>query len=1071
MQESRRDAELDQATSAQNGVFATDDEKLLFERLTEQSPHLGKMFYSALYVLRRDKADHAQNTQTSDLSDANPDRIAQSAHSVRETLLGAEREVMSAMMSQLATEVASPPHTGTIGDGSGQNHKLPHLKKIQLLSDPGGHLPKHLSRLYKDVRDLHDWFTNVSHHGRHPPEWEYSEKLDAFTRAMNRMLEPHFKITQEIDAVLKRPEQDLDKIEALIYTNWQAYSYFFKNASSKWLDVLIRRGTYFVHAPGFVLHGGAYKPLIWPESRYLERVAGERPELVMKTILNVHIGGDYKNHSVLADFAKAASRMPPSLGKKIADKAIREHWHRNAGPYSSWVVADAIGVLAESLVAEEFDAALKLCSRLLYLNNDDKERIRGYLDDYNYQQVLEKTVPVLVERDTDLTLGMLCGRLQKVAQALKDRHGGGSVAFSFWHGSVGNDVGHSPRGRESSLVAAIRKALERSEKRGVESLAESLKVLDSYDYPIFLSIKMHFYAKHPSYFVKEIRPLVDSKFDVKDFEREYCRMLQYGYQYFDDETKKILRKKISEGPSIPTDDPESSETDRKIWTLKKLSPLQDVEEFKHEYESLKNTLNKHRRAESKTHDDLYSNSPASLEDDMSAEEVIRFLQSYESTTYSDKNCYKFKYMVSRNPLEYCRLAKDMHKIPSAFLRGFFDILSDSNIKPDWEPVLELCRLSLNSTWDDRDLDYLLNGCGNMLRKNLEPGKIPFKFRQNVYIILDRATKLALSSPSSYEESRGVDVGAFNECINSGIGQTTLAIIQYSFWCSCGLKAGDNGPDRLVPEAKSALESMLNQRPSDFVHAAMGFGFASLVSLDRAWALSHAKTIFTREHPSGSAAWESYVWNRAHLDSFDMLYRECLYRLGATSKLQTLTMTADHVAVAYLNGLKTDELIDSIINKQKPSLLSHLVRRVGQYASRLAADDASKAALEAFVSRRAIMANPSAGWLFLSNHGTDQARLSLLRNILSATGGKLDPVGLVIEDVKSMACSRPVDVAECMRKIVSAYKNDDGIIGMLTIIDEALQTAFDTKNAEAVRIVRRVANDLGAHGFDQFDKFS
>ena len=252
---------------------------------------------------------------------------------------------------------------------------------------------------------------------------------------------------------------------------------------------------------------------------------------------------------------------------------------------------------------------------------------------------------------------------------------------------------------------------------------------------------------------------------------------------------------------------------------------------------------------------------------------------------------------------------------------------------------------------------------------------------------------------------------------------------------------------------------------------MGFGFANLASIDRAWASSHAKTIFTREHPSGSAAWESYVWNRAHLDSFDMLYRECLYRLGTTSKQQTLTMTADHVAVAHMNGLKTDELIDSIINKQKPYLLSHLVRCVGQYASRLAADDVSKAALEAFASRHAIIANPSAGWLFLGNHGTDQTRIDLLQNILSATGGKLDPVGLVIDDLKSMACSHPVDVAECMRKIVSAYKTDDGIIGMLTIIDETLQTAFDTKNAEAVRIVRRVANDLGACGFEQFSKFS
>ena len=564
----------------QSDVFASGDEKILFERLYEQSPDLGYMFYSALFVLRRNAPGQSSNPSDPP-GGVNPDRMAHSAHSVRETLVHAEKKLKLDLFAYSAYGKATPTSADKTENKFLNNPT--HVEKIQSISDPGRYLPKHLSRLYKDINKLNMWFVGVAHHGPPPPEQEYCKKLGAFTRHMNRLLEPYFQVTRQIDAALKDQGEDLEKMESLLCKNWQAYNYFFKNAPARWLDALIRRGTYFVHVPGSVSDTGEYMPIVWPESRYLARIANERPELVTDTILKVRVT-ERKNPTVLADFAQAASEMPAEFGKKIAGKALEEQWHRNAGQRLPWIVAEQIGALAAKLAPKEFGTALKLCENLLHLNDDGYAR--GYLNDYDYRCVLEKTVPVLAELDANKTLDMLCDGLSRAVRTVNAGLGSGHMPSSSWHWDVGCDERNMHMGAISLLIVAIRKVLEMSERR-IDDLAGSLEVLDSYKDPVFLRIKMHFYAKHPARFAKEMRPLASSQFDVKECESEYRRMLQFGYPYFDGDTRKDLRAKILAGPRPDTGDPAGHERRKDSWTLEKLHPLRNVEEFNPEYTSLK----------------------------------------------------------------------------------------------------------------------------------------------------------------------------------------------------------------------------------------------------------------------------------------------------------------------------------------------------------------------------------------------------------------------------------------------------------------------------------------------------
>ena len=460
---------------------------------------------------------------------------------------------------------------------------------------------------------------------------------------------------------------------------------------------------------------------------------------------------------------------------------------------------------------------------------------------------------------------------------------------------------------------------------------------------------------------------------------------------------------------------------------------------------------------------------SSLEIGMSPEEVIRFLQSHESTDY-DKNYYALKRIVSAKPAEYSRLARRMPNMSGVFRRGLFEALSASDAALDWKSVLELCGTMLDDAAGTETADSLLEDCGALLRKNLDPGRIPFELRQNAWGVLDRVAKLALSDPGPYEP-RGSDPSAFIACVNSGTGQTTLAIVQYSVWCYFGLKAGGRAPGRLPEEAKTALESLLGRRGSPLVHAAVGFGFAELMSVDEAWASKQAGEVFERGHRAGDAAWESYVRNRVHPASFRRLHPEYLYRLGSTSRRETLEMMADHVVVAHLHCLgNTDVLIDSIIEKKDGALLSYLVRRMGQYVHRRPGSG-SGADMGAFASRKEVMASPSAGWLFLNKRMADKDRLEMLDGVLAATGGKISPASLVLEDLKPMARSYPVKTVACVERIASVRKADDGIFSLLAVIYGTLQAALETKDAEAVQAVRRAARDLGAYGFERFRKLS
>ena len=406
--------------------FPSEDERKVFYELTKIYPKLGKIYYSGLVVLRQktptqteisinsflenisndeDLKNCSNSHHKNDIED-NPDRIAQSAHSMRETTNVLKRYLkINSSTSESTTKII-----------------------IQKLSDPQLKLPTYLQLPFDQFIVLHKLFTNISHHGSDISEQEYFIKVKKFTVLLLHILTSHYEVIHEIDELLKKSnpnKNDLKKIAFLMSKDTQTYIHFFTNAKDNWLNLLYQDGKYFKETPKAIKTENLSEFPFYPEAYYLERVASKQPEMVQKIILKIQIYKDdnsKKNSTVLRNFIGAALQMPSEFGKEIAKKAIKEKWHIDTVNLEKDLV-DLMIKLAE----KEFDTSLDLCKSLLdvtiteplnqkilnEINISLSEKLQSVIPVYSYVEILTEKLSILLDKDHDAVLCLLVDKLVK----------------------------------------------------------------------------------------------------------------------------------------------------------------------------------------------------------------------------------------------------------------------------------------------------------------------------------------------------------------------------------------------------------------------------------------------------------------------------------------------------------------------------------------------------------------------------------------------------------------------------------------------------------------------------------
>ena len=1094
-------------------IFSSDDEKKVFEELTKIDTKLGKIYYSALVVLHQKNIPQTQvsdspfSETTSDDDDSenntnpfpenfveeNPDRIAQSAHSIRETL---------------NVTLRNPK---IISSASNLKFKT----KVQNIADPQTKLPNYLQFTYSKLTELHAWFTSVSHHGRYPSEQEYLTKLEQFTSIMSHILTPHYEVIQEIDDLFRKTnpsKDDLTKLEFLMSKNTQSYNHFFTNAKSNWLTILVDDGKYFKNVPDVIKKDTSLSFPFWPESYYLEQIAAEKPEQVQKIISDIQIRKDKfeKNSTVLQSFVSAAIKMPPKFGKIIAKKAIDERWH---DVIAISILERSLAELMVKLAEEEFGTSLELCNFLLDVTlvdlgissmmnlGESKKSLRSYIDHYSYEVILEKEVHSLIDKDHNAVIQILAKKLSKAIFLERknydepEKDPNQDISF-VWRSAIEDHEQNGHHNICSLLVTGIRYALEKSESMGISNLKKSLNILAEHNYYIFRRFEIYFYGKHPMNFVEEINRLSIECFEKSSFRHEYYHMLKNCYPYLQSENKEKLLVIISKGPNFDKfrGNEDEFEIYKKHWRIEKLSPIiENLPEFQDEYDSLVKKYGKSNLSEFVTyHESFYSvTEPSDLSDDMTIEEVMEFLKSYKIPEgiflEEDGTGRKFKELVEKNPEEYSKHANELLSCHGIFHYRFLDGLSKiQNKELNWESILAFCESIIieSPSREIKILDSVLDYCGDLLKNNLRHNStgIPFKLREKVWKVLEKSIEVAPSDTIWSENYPDKNWDAMGISINSSVGRITHAIMQYSVWCYHELKTPETSPTELAPEVKTLLNSLLNleQPQSVSIHAVLGFHFYNLLALDEKWTKSQISSIFVHDKPhtkAGNAAWDAYLFQQIYQKSFHALFDEYVYRIeNLPKKTESYNdpqkRLAEQMGVVYLNGLdNSDKLLEIFLEKADSEALEDCMAWIGRTLKTW--DDEKeppKIDISKFLSYSKIKSNPSAGWLFLNPLMKKQERISLLNSVLNETKGKISPIYWVPEELELFAKEYPFETIECIGKIINNYQNSGEMYSMLKHFENIFQSILDTKHESAIEKMNQIINFLGSSGYDEFRKF-
>ena len=1088
--------------------FSSDDEKKVLEELTKIDPKLGKIYHSGLIVLRQkttqtqvsespfsettlDKDSQTDPNPSCENFTENPDRIAQSAHSMRETLNITLRQSKIAAVSNLTFK-----------------------SKVQKITDPQVGLPDFLLFPYTQLTKLHKWFVDVSHHGHSPSEQEYLTKVNEFTSLLRHILTPHYEIIPEIDELIEKSsvgKKDLEILELLMSKNTEAYRYFFTHATDNWLEVLANNNNYFKHIPPVVKNENSYSSPFWPESFYLERVASKKPELVQRIILKIQLPAKNpeRNIAVLRNFTRAALKMPPKIGKAVAEKAIQEKW-RELTPVL--ILESDLADLMVRLVDTEFGASLRLCDFLLdvtlidstipnmFSSNSGKE-LCSVIDQYSYEKILKENVPVLSNKNHDAVIQILAKKLSKAnyldGKNYQESKRDPNQDISYvWRPAVEEHGQNFDLDLRSHLVAGICRTLEKSESAGIGSLKNSLGILAGHDYYIFRRLEMYFYGRHPSKFNEEINRLSIQCFGKNTFKHEYYHMLKSCYPYLKPETQNKILDIISKGPNFDNfnGSEDELETYKKHWRIEKLSPI--IEHLPDLQEEYKTHVRQHGRSNltefvSWHESALQVTYPSDLTENMTVTEVIEFIKSYEMPRgiflEEDGSGRKFEELVEKRPEEYSQHAAELLSCHGLFHFRFLSGLSKAKDKRlDWDAVLTFCEsvITTSPSKDIRILDSTLDYFGELLERNLfhDENGISFSLRDRIWKILSRAMEISPPDTSWSENYPGKNWDAVGISINSSIGRLGYAIMQYAVWCYHGLKNQGLPHAELVPEVKSLLESILNpkQEQSISIHAVLGYHFHNLLAIDEEWAKSKINLIFKHDTASakfGDAAWDAYASQRVYRKSFNALFDEYVYRIthsgkGTDSSLNNLQKrVTQHIGLVYLHSIgRSDDLFETFLKKSDPRLVADCLEWIGRTLKRWDGAAPPKMDVLKLVSYPQIKSNPSAGWLFLNPFMPRQERIKLLSSILDETEGEISPTYWVPEELEKFAEEYPLETVECVDKIVRHYQISGEMHVMLSHFGNAFQLIRKTKHEPAMKKMNDLIHFLGSLGYDDFKEF-
>ena len=210
---------------------------------------------------------------------------------------------------------------------------------------------------------------------------------------------------------------DIENLSSNIPNSSFALSYFFENLKHpEWLQPLHKKG-FFNNPPD--VEGKTFRFYVWEQSRYLRRVASDKPEEVLEIGMQL-FDRDCKNILIYEDMAEAALKMPPEQAARWVERATQ--WLKEQASFTVYTrFPEILGKLINYLSSKnQVDVAINLARELLAIlpsfskpDNSSYREPAIRFQEYYYSKIIKENVLTAFNRQSNAVLTIFSGLLGK----------------------------------------------------------------------------------------------------------------------------------------------------------------------------------------------------------------------------------------------------------------------------------------------------------------------------------------------------------------------------------------------------------------------------------------------------------------------------------------------------------------------------------------------------------------------------------------------------------------------------------------------------------------------------------
>ncbi len=762
---------------------------------------------------------------------------------------------------------------------------------------------------------------------------------------------------------------------AEIQKGYAQYEYFFANLNSPaWLEPL-QRERFFTKPPEPIREGDYVRLPIWPESRYLARMAGiaEAQEKVFEIARAIP---DSENSRVHDDIADIALSLPPRLAAKLVPQISRS----TKSPFKLLLAEKLSNLIPQLANGGQSHAALELTRAALALDPDPRSGDEGKLAlvreprarfrDWYYARIVSKSLPALAEAAGLETLEVFCGLLDDAARfsVKEDEHGEDYFYIrqpAIEHGTGRDDV-------PSVLLCATRDAAVLAIVTDSTKFDAVMKVFQQHKWTSFRRLELHITRAVVVSPGQQLHCAEQFLNDPKilaqpSLRHEAILLLKQVFGALSTETQqRILAWIDADDPAEPIrqflekfagEEP----TDEKVAQVQKVRRRDRLailegqlpEPYREKYEALVATVgpaDTPERLPIRTFSQVGAQSPKTAAEltTMTVPEVVGFLASWKpgSDIFSptaDGLAGSLTSTVAQRHAEFSAVADQFKTLDPTYVRGLlagFTSALKNNVQFAWKPVLDL------ASWvsarprsiegrtggifrNDPDWGWTRDAIIDLLNAGFEGAeeRLPYEHRELVWTALAPLTEDPFPSP---DDERGEKFDPSFLSINCTRGRALFAVLAYARWvrdCENERKEAEASTATFdfMPEVRGVLERHLDigQEPTLTIRSVYGQGLSVLANLDWEWFRSNVWRIFPLDDSAHfNAAWESFIVSNMPHDSLlremEPAYRKAIAEINLPPAMRSpgspKDSLADHLLAYYWRGDLTFDGEDQLLEE-------------------------------------------------------------------------------------------------------------------------------------------------------------